>query len=160
MPVKLQQVIKPGQLGKFEGRLAKNLRTARLKALHDVGRSTTRMLAFASKGIKDLGTYGAGWRYKAAFDRLYLSNAAAHAIYVERGRRPGSSMPPLAPIRAWALRHGMQASAAWPIAKKIAERGIAPRPVLLNPTIMRGIQSTLEVALASALADAASKATT
>lgn len=154
----LRIVIKPGELGKFEQRLGRELKAARLRALHAVGQQATRMLAFASRPIKDLGSFGAGWRYQAAFDRLHLFNTAPHAVYVEGGRRPGAKMPPLDPIRAWVLRHGMPASAAWPVARKIARDGIKARPVLTDPKMQRGIQSALTLAFEAALAEAARRA--
>jgi hypothetical protein len=150
--------IKAGQLGKFEGRFARELKNAQLRAMHAVGKAAVRMLAFASKDIKDLGTYQVGWRYQAAFTKLFLRNIAAHAVNVERGRRAGAAMPPLAPIRAWALRHGMSASAAWPIARAIARRGIPARPVLLKPENQRSIKQVWQAAMKGAVGDAARRA--
>lgn len=51
--------------------------------------------------------------------------------YVEGGRRPGK-MPPLKKIADWCRVVGIPSSAAYPIAKKIGEKGIAPRPILKN----------------------------
>ncbi len=45
-----------------------------------------------------------------------------YAAPVEFGRRPGS-FPPLAAIRAWTIRKGIGAGAAFPIAQAIARRG-------------------------------------
>jgi hypothetical protein len=150
--------IKMGDLGKFEGRLGKELRAAQLRAMHKVGKAGVRMLAFASANVKDLGTYQTGWRYQAAFTRLYFRNTAKHAVFVERGRRAGAPMPPLAPIRAWALRHGLPASAAWPIAKKIAKRGIAPRPTLFRPQIQQTITQVWKAAMSASVVEAARRA--
>lgn len=150
--------IKAGELGKFEQRLGRELRAAQLRAMHAVGKAAVRMLAFASRNVKDLGTYQTSWRYQAAFTRLYVRNVAAHAIYVERGRRAGARMPPLAPIRAWAVRHGMSPSAAWPIARAIAARGIAARPTLFRPDVQKGIRQTWRAAMIGAMSDAARRA--
>lgn len=150
--------IKAGELGKFEGRFAKELKAAQLRAMHQVGKAAVRMLAFASKDVKDFGTYQTGWRYQAAFTRLYLKNISAHSIFVEKGRRPGAPMPPLAPIRAWAVRHGLPPGAAWPIARKIAQRGILARPTLFRPDIQKSIQQVWTAAMHSAVTDAVRRA--
>lgn len=52
---------------------------------------------------------------------------ADHGVYVDRGRRPGR-FPPLEAIREWARIKGIPESAAFPIARRIAEEGIAARP--------------------------------
>jgi hypothetical protein len=150
--------IKAGELGKFEGRFAKELKQAQMRAMHQVGKAAVRMLAFASKDVKDFGSYQTGWRYQAAFTRLYLKNIVPHAVFVERGRRAGAAMPPIAPIRAWAIRHGMPASAAWPIARNIARRGIRPRPTLFRPDVQKSIQQVWTSAMSSAVNDAARRA--
>lgn len=150
--------LKLGDLGKFEGRFAKELRAAQQRAMHQVGKAAVRMLAFASKDVKDFGTYQTGWRYQAAFTRLYIRNVAGHAVFVERGRRAGATMPPLAPIRAWALRHGMPAAAAWPIARAIARRGIPARPTLFRPDIQKSIKEVWAAAMHGAVSDAARRA--
>jgi hypothetical protein len=51
--------------------------------------------------------------------------------YVEGGRRPGK-MPPLKKISDWCIVVGITASAAYPIARKIAENGIKPKNILRN----------------------------
>lgn len=150
--------IQVGQLGKFEGRYAKELRAAQQRAMHAVGKAAVRMLAFASTDVKDLGTYQVGWRYQAAFTRLYLKNVSGHAVFVEKGRRAGATMPPIAPIRAWALRHGMPAGAAYPIARAIARRGIPARPTLFRPDISKSIEQVWTSAMYSAISDAARRA--
>jgi hypothetical protein len=147
-----------GEMGKFHERYSRELASARLRAMHKVGKAAVRMLHFASREIKDLGTYQTGWRYQTAFNKLYIRNVKAHAVFVERGRRAGAAQPPIAPIRAWALRRGLPASAAWPIARAIARRGIPARPVLLDPKIERGILSAYRAAMAGALTDAARRA--
>jgi hypothetical protein len=150
--------IRAGQLGKFEKALSKEIRAAQLRAMHAVGKAAVRMLAFASKNVKDFGTYQTGWRYSAAFTRLDIRNISPHAVFVERGRRPGATPPPIAPIRAWAVRHGMAPGAAYAIAKNIGRRGIPARPTLYRPDIQRTIQQTWKAAMRGVMADAAKKA--
>lgn len=48
------------------------------------------------------------------------------ALPIEVGRRPGRPMPPLGPIGAWALRHGIQAH-PYVLARAIARRGVRGR---------------------------------
>ena len=50
----------------------------------------------------------------------------AYAFWVHEGRKPGS-FPPVKPIEEWAQRHGMP-GAGFQIARKIAQKGIAPQP--------------------------------
>lgn len=51
----------------------------------------------------------------------------AGAVTVEYGRRSGSALPPVSAIKAWAQRHGIDESLAYPIARAIARRGIKGR---------------------------------
>lgn len=53
-----------------------------------------------------------------------VGNPVEYGTVVELGRRPGSTPPPVAPIRRWAVRHGFPASAAYAIAQKIGRDGI------------------------------------
>jgi hypothetical protein len=51
---------------------------------------------------------------------------APYGPYVEYGTKP--HFPPLDALKGWAKRHGFKS--AWPICKKIAEKGLAARPFL------------------------------
>ncbi len=55
--------------------------------------------------------------------------------YVDQGRRPGK-FPPLQPIKKWVSIKGLPAEAAFPIARKIAMKGINPTRVV-NPTLKK-----------------------
>lgn len=61
---------------------------------------------------------------------VYSPNPTAAAI--EFGTAPAGKlkqhMPPPSAISGWVRRHGMPASAAYPVARKIALRGIRARP--------------------------------
>ena len=61
-------------------------------------------------------------------DWVRIGTNVHYAPYMHFGRKVPSKMPPLAPLKLWAKRHGMPESAAWPIAKKIAERGYKDHP--------------------------------
>lgn len=79
--------------------------------------------------------------------------AAKYAIVVHEGRRPGSRMPPVSAIRAWARRKGVDEDAAYPIARAIGQRGTRPikyyeTPLLnaargMGPRLQRRIQSRM-----------------
>lgn len=121
-------------LGKFERKFAEDLRANIQIALGDAGPECTKRMRVESASVMDLGGYRVGWRYTAAPMQLKIYNAAPHAIFVEKGRKPFSKMPPLAPILAWVLRHGMDKSLAWPLCRAIAKRGIKGRPILEQST--------------------------
>lgn len=50
--------------------------------------------------IRASGTYGNSWQALDIPDGAIVVNTAAHAVFVERGRRPGK-MPPKDPIENW-----------------------------------------------------------
>lgn len=141
-------------LGKFEkrlaGRLAPALAAAVTRAAAEI-QTDARSLALREK-IYDRGRFYSGLRVvpKGQY-ALTIYNTAKHAVYVEAGRRPGARMPPKAPILAWVLRRGMPASAWWPVARKIAIKGIAPRKVVTQPTFQRRARATLNRHVVAAL---------
>jgi len=53
-----------------------------------------------------------------------------HTINVVKGRGAGKRFPPIDVIKDWVVRHGMPESAAYPVARKIAVKGITPKPFL------------------------------
>jgi hypothetical protein len=59
---------------------------------------------------------------------VHVISTAKHAPFIEFGTRP--HFPPLEPIREWCRSRGIDESAAFPIAKKIAEHGTPERPFL------------------------------
>lgn len=67
---------------------------------------------------------------------------AEHGIFVDKGRSPGK-FPPLAKIEGWLERKGLPCSLAYPIAKKIAQEGIAARP-FFSSTVERNLPAFLE----------------
>lgn len=149
--------ISPADLGKFERGFALRTKTIIAAGLRNAEHDVVQRLRVASARIQDQGGFYDGWRYKAGFTSAEIWNAAPHAIYVERGRRPNSTMPPLNVIMSWALRHGLPRQAAWPIARAIARRGIDPRPVLepalptLTAIMLRHAEAALEGGLFKAI---------
>ncbi len=73
----------------------------------------------------DTGKLKRGVRFTFRGNRGIVESTAKHTPYVIRGRQPGS-FPPVSAILGWVGRHGMPASAAFPVARAIAERGIEP----------------------------------
>lgn len=56
-----------------------------------------------------------------------IGPTALHGPYVEYGTKP--HFPPLDALEGWAKRHGFDS--AWPVAKKISEKGTPAQPFLL-----------------------------
>ena len=123
--------LKPHDLGKFEKALASKMGPERLKFAFEVaGNQCVAMLRQRSaliNGATDPG-YNESWYAKVSGRSLKVGNAAKHAIWVELGRRPGK-MPPSSALEDWVLSKGMAVTAAFPVARLIGQRGIAPRPV-------------------------------
>jgi hypothetical protein len=58
--------------------------------------------------------------------RIFVGSTSHYAPYVEYGTRP--HFPPVSAIREWCRLKGIPESAAYPIARKIAERGTPEQP--------------------------------
>lgn len=67
----------------------------------------------------------------------YGGAAAGYALFVHEGTGPAVGQPPFMPpvdaIAAWARRHGIPEEAAYPIARAIGQRGLAPSKYLERP---------------------------
>lgn len=63
--------------------------------------------------------------------RATVGSPVEYAPVIEEGRRPGR-FPPLAPLRVWARERLGEEGLAFVVARKIARKGIAPRPVFHN----------------------------
>lgn len=50
--------------------------------------------------------------------------AEDYFIYVDKGRKPNSTPPPVAPIKEWCKQKGMDENIAYAIAKSIGKKGI------------------------------------
>ena len=74
-------------------------------------------------------------QFKAAATQVAVLMADYYR-FVESGRKPGSRMPPEAPILAWMKREGIargrENEILYAIRKSIAIKGIRPRPFLLR----------------------------
>lgn len=72
--------------------------------------------------------------YSGRFSRGYTVIAdVPWSIYVEQGRGPGR-MPPMSAIRQWTAYRGIDPGAAYPIARKIGQRGTKAQP-FMRPAI-------------------------
>jgi hypothetical protein len=139
--------VRPGELGNFERKFASRMRSEAFKdALLKVANEVQARLYSAPQPC-DLGGYQRGWYALARGSSLYVGNYRPYAVVIEQGRRAGARMPPPGPILAWVLRHGMEAGAAFPVARKIAERGIAPRPLFHAEAMQKWISDRVEQAL-------------
>jgi hypothetical protein len=110
--------------------------------------------ATVAAGKVDRGTLRDGWtitRFQNQYAFGVRIGGAAHAIFAEDGRRAGARMPPLDVIRDWVQRHGMPASAAYPVARAIAERGIQPTPIVepalaeLRPKVLAALKAAVAI---------------
>ncbi len=87
---------------------------------------------------EDTGKLKRGLRFTFRGNRGIIESTAKHTPYVIRGRQPGT-FPPVSAILGWVGRRGMPASAAFPVARKIAEQGIAPNDFMSRAFVrMRG----------------------
>ena len=69
------------------------------------------------------GSVFAEVRGSAANLRGVVGSAQLHVAVLEKGRRPGSTPPPVGPIRAWLARKGGDARLAFVVARSIGRRG-------------------------------------
>lgn len=125
--------VPPRMLGRFESVMSKEIKPHLEQALRLTGRQSITVLKERSQGIKAVGWFQHGWQMKELPNlKMRVFNAAAHAIFVEKGRRAGAKPPPLEPIRRWLVVKGGDPAAAPMVARAIARRGIAPRPVMTS----------------------------
>lgn len=153
--------IQPSLLGRFEQHFAAGMRAQRiLKAFEQAGKRIVDVLRVRTEMVLYKGRYRGGWRTLATSNVLIVLNDQPHAIFVEAGRRPGKA-PPLPVIREWVLSKGMDAGAAFPIARKIARDGIKGRPAFfaedMQKLMGRIVRSETSTYLDKLLVGAASK---
>lgn len=91
---------------------------ARKAAVYGVARGVLRSRA---AGIRATGAYDAGFVHAQTTDGAIIANASEHAIFVERGRRPGR-MPPVMAILKWLIAKGLVTMKA-PSRREIAGLG-------------------------------------
>lgn len=99
----------------------------------------------ARRNIKNIDAYATG----AMYSGIQVSSSPGglvftvgctekYAPYVEMGTRP--HWPPLDAIREWCNVRGIPESAAFPIARAIAQRGLPERP-FLYPAFYQGMRN-------------------
>jgi len=77
----------------------------------------------------DTGTARAAINHERIGLDGYLIGAIEYFFFIEFGRKPGKN-PPIQPIKDWLKRKGLDEGLAYPIAKKIGQQGIKPKPIL------------------------------
>jgi len=99
-----------------------------MKPLEDIGQRFVDKIKdkFDSQNLNDTGEAKDSLSYKVEGNKLIIEGKA-RALFLEFGRRPGT-FPPIAPIRAWAIRKlGVSEDeadgVAYLIARKIAREG-------------------------------------
>lgn len=108
-----------------------------LKTLNAIGADMVKEMRGKVKLNK---SYASGWLYQS-FKSYAMKKTNGqfaleidyvyYGLFVDQGRRPGK-FPPLDDIRQWCRLKGIPEDAAYPIAKKIAERGYKAKPFTTN----------------------------
>jgi len=132
--------------------MRKVARWGRSEVLRESRRTTPRPRAW--------GNYERGWAVQSRADGAEIVNRTKHAIFVERGRRPGKA-PPHAPIVRWVIQKGLSRQyprarkIAWAITKKIARKGVKARPILAKtmPRIDARLAQEIKRVIAKAAAN-------
>lgn len=99
------------------------------------------LVAALKKNLADVGKYASGdlidtmyYEVKSAEGKSVIQvYANSYLRFVDKGRAPGK-FPPLWAISKWASIKGISQRAVFPIARKIAEKGI-PATNVINTTI-------------------------
>ena len=108
-----------------------------LKTLNAIGNDMVKEMRGK---VKLNGSYASGWLYnsfksyakqKTNGEFMLEIDYVYYGFWVDGGRRPGK-FPPLDDIRQWCRLKGIPEDAAYPIAKKIAERGYKAKPFTTN----------------------------
>ena len=124
------RVIQPSQLGQLQGDYLKALQEKRKAMLTKFG--TDWELKLTNRSNQVIGRpseYEGGWTSEAEDSKVTIWNKLFHALFVERGRRPGKQ-PPLEIIQEWAAEHLGDWRLGFVIARSIGRRGIKARPVM------------------------------
>lgn len=101
------------------------------KAIESFG---TEIINIASDLIKNEPKVNTG-RLRDSLSRKVLSTgfgtrftlqifAEDYFVYVDQGRKPNSTPPPVAPIKVWCKQKGLDENIAYAIAKSIGKKGI------------------------------------
>lgn len=63
-------------------------------------------------------------------DNSYTIGMPLYAIFIEKGRKANSKMPPSSALTGWLEAKGIPLDAAFNIARSIGKKGIVPRPFI------------------------------
>lgn len=133
----------PAGIAVFHQALGKNFKAALANSMQKAGKQVVRLLR-ENTFVRDRGQFERGWTAMTnpAAPSTRVFNKAPHAMYVERGRRPGAKFPPVDKIRSWVQRNINPAadqldSIAFLVGRAIHQRGIPARPVQTDPGMMK-----------------------
>lgn len=121
-----------------------------LESYGDETLNTMRNILISNKKLAS-GDLIESLSYQIVYDGEMLDiefSMVDYGIYVDKGRKPGK-FPPIASIRNWAAQKGIDQKFVFPIARKIANFGIAPTP-FYESSILSGkdkLLRDLEVAM-------------
>lgn len=139
-------------LGAFEKKLLREYPKAVARGMRNGAKACVTILQkrTLAQNIWDRGLAYKGWQFEVVSPRaVRVYNKEQHMIYVEGGRRAGSTPPPVTPILQWVLRHFSVSSRqealglAFAIAKTIANDGIPPRPVMTAKGAVREMSAAM-----------------
>jgi HK97 gp10 family phage protein len=116
--------------------------------LYEANQATAdEIFDLARRNIRSNDSYTSGELYDSIVTEvsarglaIYVGSTSKYAPFVEFGTRP--HFPPLDAIREWCRLKGIPESAAFPIAKKIAERGTEAQP-FMYPALQAGKRNHL-----------------
>jgi hypothetical protein len=117
--------------------------------LADANQETANeIFELARRNVKTNDSYASGDLYDSIVTEvtarglaIYVGSTSKYAPYVEFGTRP--HWPPIDAIRGWCGLKGIPIAAAFPIARKIAEKGTAAAP-FLYPAFVEGRRRHLD----------------
>lgn len=144
--------IKAEDVAKRRIAAAKKLRTKVVRMQRDFGKYG---VAYYKQKTLDRGIFAFGKFYRGISytqskqygASITFINRAAHAVYVEYGRRAGARMPPVSALIPWVMKkfgvpYKRARGIAFAVAKKIARRGIKARKIMTNENYKRHLDAT------------------
>ena len=123
--------------GALRRKLEKDIRNFNREAMKVARRGAVEGARMATaEGIVDLRAYVAGFKAIRTMHGAEIVNTARHAIFVERGRRPGARMPPFDPILGWVQRKlgTSDRGVVFLVRRAIATKGIPPKRIMFRLT--------------------------
>ena len=151
--------ISPAQMGKLAAGLGQRANAVAQDSLAKAAKSAVKLARERTQdaGAVAFGKMFNGWQANVKTDHTALiTNTQPYAVYVDRGRRAGSRMPPVEALIPW-VRQVLQPTesrtraVAFVVAKAIARRGIAARPIVSDAKFRDAVDDLLSKELDSRL---------